>query len=57
MGFVFAGQGTQRAGMGRDLYAASPVFAAEFDRVAGLLEERLGQPVREVVTGAGDAAG
>jgi candicidin polyketide synthase FscB len=49
VGFVFAGQGTQRAGMGRDLAAACPAFAAELKRVCGLLEERLGVPVAEVV--------
>ena len=58
VGFVFAGQGTQRAGMGRDLAAACPVFAAELRRVCGLLEERLGVPVAEVVlAGDGDADG
>jgi acyl transferase domain-containing protein len=53
VGFVFAGQGSQRAGMGAELHAASPVFAAAFDAACGLLEAGLGVPVRAVVLGAG----
>ena len=51
VGFVFAGQGTQRAGMGAELHAASPVFAAAFDQACALLEAELGVPVAEVVLG------
>ncbi|BBB02235.1 putative polyketide synthase [Actinacidiphila reveromycinica] len=49
VGFVFAGQGSQRAGMAAGLYAASSVFAVAFDRVCEVVERDLGLPVREVV--------
>ncbi|WP_410600942.1 type I polyketide synthase [Amycolatopsis sp. lyj-90] len=53
VGLVFAGQGSQWAGMGRGLYESSPVFAEVFDRVSGLLELELGVSVRDVVLVSG----
>ncbi|GAA2042512.1 hypothetical protein GCM10009839_51610 [Catenulispora yoronensis] len=51
VGFVFSGQGAQRAGMGRGLYAASPVFAESFDYASAVLEAELGLPIADVVLG------
>ncbi len=53
VGFLFAGQGAQRAGMGAGLHAASPVFAQAFDAACQRLEAQLGVPLAEVILGDG----
>ncbi len=56
LAYLFTGQGSQRLGMGKELYEADANFRNAFDQACEQLDQHLGKPLKEIVFAKGKKA-
>ena len=56
LAYLLSGQGSQRVGMGKELYETYPTYRESLDRICELFDQELEQPLKEILFGSAPKA-